>query len=95
VPVRTFDPKGVEALERAGAQRPRGREAPIRGKVVVPVLDAKALKTDPEGAAFLKDVLAQTAHAGRSGSKDLRPIALQKPLRDRIDRLISEVDRTA
>jgi hypothetical protein len=65
----------------------------MRGKVVVPVLDAKALKTDPEGAAFLKDVLAQTAQASRS--KDLRPVSLQRPLRDRIDRLVSELDRTA
>jgi hypothetical protein len=95
VPVRTFDSDGAEALKRAGAERPRGHEAPIRGKVVVPVLDAKALKTDPEGAAFLKDVLAQTVHGSRSGSKDLRPIALQRPLRDRIDRLVSELDRTA
>ena len=61
----------------------------------MPVLDAKALKTDPEGAAFLKDVLAQTAHTSRSGSKDVRPVSLQRPLRDRIDRLVSELDRTA
>jgi hypothetical protein len=28
-----------------------------KGEVAMPVLDAKALKTDPEGLAFLRDVL--------------------------------------
>jgi hypothetical protein len=61
----------------------------------VPVLDAKALKTDPEGVAFLKDVLAQTPRVDRSGRKGSARIGLQSLLRDRIDRVASEFERTA
>jgi hypothetical protein len=50
-----------------------------KGEVAMPVLDAKALKTDPEGLAFLRDVLRP---AGTGAEKPAAPlVAVSRPRR--------------
>ncbi len=51
----------------------------------MPVLDAKALETDPQGMAFLRSVLRQKPLAPQIASKEVSPRKeLPQPLRTRL-----------